>query len=102
MTENAASLPLASSESRRSSRLPSIRFGISRLGVTLFTASLAMIFLLPLGYMILTSVKDNNQIIALNAPLWPASPQTYAATDGQVYPLYQVPLAGGTQDLALE
>jgi len=70
--------------------------------VTLFTASLAMIFLLPLGYMILTSVKDNDQIIALNAPLWPASPQTYTAADGQVYPLYQVPLAAGAQDLALE
>jgi multiple sugar transport system permease protein len=102
MTGKAVPLPLAGSGRMRSTRARPIGFGISRLGVTLFTASLAMIFLLPLGYMILTSVKDNNQIIALNAPLWPANPQTYAAADGQVYQLYQVPLPGGVQDLALE
>jgi multiple sugar transport system permease protein len=102
MTGGAVPLPLAGGDRKRSNRVRGLRFGISKLGVTLFTASLAMIFLLPLGYMILTSVKDNSQIIALNAPLWPASPQMYTAADGQVYPLYQVPLAeGGTQDLAL-
>jgi multiple sugar transport system permease protein len=103
MTENAVPIPLMRSGRRRSNRARSLSFGISKLGVTLFTASLAMIFLLPLGYMILTSVKDNSQIIALNAPLWPASPQLYTAADGQAYPLYQVPTAGGgVQDLALE
>ena len=70
--------------------------------MTLFTASLAMIFLLPLGYMILTSVKDSAQMTALNAPLWPASPQMYTAADGQVYTVYEVPTANGVQDLALE
>jgi multiple sugar transport system permease protein len=52
--------------------------------------------------MILTSVKDNSQITALNAPLWPASPQTYTAADGEVYQLYEVPLPAGVQNLALE
>lgn len=79
-----------------------MKFGISRLGVTLFTASLAMIFLLPLAYMILTSAKDSVQMTALNAPLWPASPQMYTAADGQVYPLYEVPTANGVKSLALE
>ena len=103
MTGSAVSLPLTESDRRRSRRAGHFWSGISRLGVTLFAASLAMIFLLPLGYMVLTSVKDNSQIIALNAPLWPASAQTYMAADGQVYPLYEVPLAnGGVQDLALE
>jgi multiple sugar transport system permease protein len=103
MTGKAMPLPLAQSGRMRSTRARPIGFGISRLGVTLFTASLAMIFLLPLGYMILTSVKDNSQITALNAPLWPASPQSYAAADGKTYPLYQVPLPdGSTQSLALE
>ena len=101
MTENAVPLPLAGSERRRSSRLPSIRFGISKLGVTLFTASLAMIFLLPLGYMILTSAKDSAQMTALNAPLWPASPQMYTAADGQEYTVYEVPTPNGVKDLAL-
>ncbi len=102
MTEKAVSLPLTDSERKRSSRATTIRFGISRLGVTLFTASLAMIFLLPLAYMILTSAKDSAQMTALNAPVWPASPQTYAAADGQVYQIYEVPTATGVQNLALE
>jgi multiple sugar transport system permease protein len=64
---------------------------------------MAMIFLLPLGYMILTSVKDNSQITALNAPLWPASPGQYTAADGTVYPIYQVTMTDGTvENLALE
>jgi len=37
----------------------------------------------------------------LNAPLWPASPQTYKAADGQEYTVYEVPTATGTQALAL-
>jgi multiple sugar transport system permease protein len=103
MTGEAVPLPLAASDRGRSKRARRFYTGISKLGVTLFTASLAMIFLLPLGYMILTSVKDNSQITALNAPLWPASPQSYAAADGKTYPLYQVPLPdGSTQSLALE
>jgi multiple sugar transport system permease protein len=101
MTDEALRLPLAGSR-RRSTGLGRAGFGISKLGVTLFTASLAMIFLLPLGYMVLTSVKDSDQILALNAPLWPASPQTYTTADGQVYQLYQVPLADGVKNLALE
>ena len=45
MTEDALPLPLAGSR-RRSTGLRRAGFGISKLGVTLFTASLAMIFLL--------------------------------------------------------
>jgi multiple sugar transport system permease protein len=106
MTDNAmpaVPIPLAESERKRSSRANTVRFGISRLGVTLFTASLAMIFLLPLGYMILTSAKDSAQTTALNAPVWPASPQMYTAADGQTYTVYEVPMPDGSvQDLALE
>jgi multiple sugar transport system permease protein len=97
MTERALPLPRGRD---RSSRRP-VGTGITRLGLTLFTASLAMIFLLPLGYMVLTSVKDNAQIIAVNAPLLPASPQQYRAPDGQVYQVYHVPTDAGMQDLAL-
>jgi multiple sugar transport system permease protein len=102
MTEKAMPLPLTGSDRKRSSRTRAFRFGISRLGVTLFTASLAMIFLLPLAYMVLTSAKDSAQMTALNAPLWPASPQMYTAADGQVYQVYEVPTATGVQNLALE
>jgi multiple sugar transport system permease protein len=70
--------------------------------MTLFTASLAMIFLMPLAYMVLTSMKDSNQMTALNAPIWPAVQMTYTAADGQTYTVYDVPTANGTQQLALE
>ena len=102
MTGKALPLPLTGSGRKRSHRAHAIRFGISRLGVTLFAASMAMIFLLPLAYMILTSFKDSDQMTALNAPLWPAIQETYTAADGQVYTLYEVPTASGVQDLALE
>lgn len=102
MTGKALPLPLTGSGRRRSPRAHAIRFGISRLGVTLFTASMAMIFLLPLVYMLLTSFKDSDQMTALNAPLWPAVPEMYTAADGQVYTIYEVPTASGVQDLALE
>jgi multiple sugar transport system permease protein len=101
MTEKAVPLSLTGSDRKRSSRPNAFRFGISRLGVTLFTASLAMIFLLPLAYMVLTSAKDSAQMTALNAPLWPASPQMYTAADGQAYQIYEVPTDTGVQNLAL-
>ena len=101
MTEKVVPRPLTGSERKRSTRAHTIRLGISKLGVTMFAASLAMIFLLPLGYMILTSAKDSAQTTALNAPLWPASPQMYTAADGEVYTVYQVPTVDGVQDLAL-
>jgi multiple sugar transport system permease protein len=95
-------LPLASGKKRRSPRARALRLGISRLGVTLFTASMAMIFLMPLGYMVLTAFKDSNQMTSLNAPLYPATQQIYTAADGQTYTVYEVPTASGVQQLALE
>jgi multiple sugar transport system permease protein len=102
MTEKAVPLSLTASGSRRSIRPRMIKSGFSSLGLTVFAASLAMIFLLPLGNMILTSGKEAAQMTALNAPLWPATQQKYTAANGQIYTVYQVPTAAGTQDLALE
>jgi multiple sugar transport system permease protein len=102
MSETALPLPRVQSGKKRSTRARTIRFGISKLGVTLFVASVAMIFLMPLAYMVLTAFKDSDQMTALNAPLWPAVPQTYTAADGQVYTIYEVPTPSGVQDLAME
>jgi multiple sugar transport system permease protein len=88
---------------KRSTRARTVRYSASKLGLTMFTASMALIFLLPLLYMVLTSFKDSTQITALNAPLWPAMPEKYTAADGTAYVLYQVPMADGTTaSLALE
>jgi multiple sugar transport system permease protein len=67
---------------------------LSSFGVTLFTASMALIFLLPLGYMALTAVKDNTQMDDPNAPLWPATPVMYSF-NGDTYPILYVPLPDG-------
>jgi multiple sugar transport system permease protein len=96
-------VPVRKTVSRRSARAHKVKYGFSKLGVTLFTASMAMIFLLPLLYMVLTSLKQSEQVTALNAPVWPASAEMYTASDGSVYTVYQVPMPDGSvQGLALE
>ena len=102
MTANDVLLPVAGDTAKRSHRRHEIRLRISKVGVTLFTASMAMIFLLPFLYMLLTSFKDSDQMTALNAPLYPGTQQMYTASDGQQYVVYEVPTSSGTQELALK
>jgi len=65
------------------------------LGLIVLTA-----FLMPLGYMVLTSFKDVQQIIDPNAPFLPSRPVTFNY-QGQDYPLMQVPTDSGTKEWAL-
>ena len=58
------------------------------------------IFLMPLGYMVLTSLKDLQQIQDLNAPFLPSRPVTFSY-EGQDYPLLEVPTENGVKQLAL-
>jgi len=57
-------------------------------------------FLMPLGYMILTSVKDLQQIQDPNSQFLPSRPVTYSY-EGQDYPLLEVPTESGVQQWAL-
>jgi multiple sugar transport system permease protein len=57
-------------------------------------------FLMPLGYMVLTSFKDLQQIQDVNAPFLPSRPVTYSY-QGQDYPLMEVPTENGVKQLAL-
>jgi multiple sugar transport system permease protein len=57
-------------------------------------------FLMPLGYMILTSFKDLQQIQDGNAPFLPSRPVTYSY-QGQDYPLMEVPTENGVKQWAL-
>lgn len=47
------------------------------------------IFLMPLVYGIVTSLKTDNQITTLGAPWWPASARTWTH-DGQTYEIFRV------------
>jgi multiple sugar transport system permease protein len=72
----------------------------ARAGMTLIAITVVSAFLMPLLFMISTAFKDKSQLTANGAPWYPAVQETYLY-QGQQYPLYDVPLAGGTKALAL-
>jgi multiple sugar transport system permease protein len=57
-------------------------------------------FLLPLGYTLTTAFKQDSQLTAQNAPLWPAQAATYSY-QGTGYPLYDASTDQGVKRLAL-
>ena len=97
--------------------------------VTLFTAALLAIFLMPFLYMVFTSLKNQTQVATTGAPIWPAKYPTYVYTGenkatytlkvnksgfpvdqvinmndyaGKTLEVYKVPLEdGSTRELAL-
>jgi multiple sugar transport system permease protein len=80
---------------------PRVRETLASLGVTGVGLLSLVIFLLPLAYVLTTSLKLDSQMTTIGAPLWPAAAATYNY-QGKDYPLYDVPLdTGGTRRLAL-
>lgn len=69
-------------------------------GFTLLGLIVLSGYLMPLGYMAATSVKDAAQLSDASAPLYPARKETFLWR-GQEYPVYSVPTAGGTKRWAL-
>ena len=69
-------------------------------GITFFGLLVLSAFLMPLGYMAATSLKDAAQMSESGAPLYPAKPATFS-WQGQDYPVYNVPTADGMRQLAL-
>ena len=72
----------------------------STAGVTLLGLAVMLLFLMPLGYMLATAFKQDSQLAAQNAPLWPAKAAMFKYED-QDYPLYDVPTEQGVRRLAL-
>jgi multiple sugar transport system permease protein len=95
--------------------------------VTAFTAFLLILFLIPFGYMVMTSLKTQAQFTLPNAPIWPVAPPTfvvptelrgshtvqvnkvgtlveetidYQAIAGQTLEVYTVPLPDGSEKSA--
>ncbi len=83
----------------------------SKVLVTLLGFVLMIVFLMPLGYMLITAFKQDSQSTAQHAPLWPGNPVTYtyqgpdvpqySLVSGQTLPLYNVPTSDGMKQLAL-
>ena len=77
--------------------------GRKRLNVvlmTLFTTLVLFIFLLPLGYGIMTSLKTDTQISTAGSPWYPASPILFEY-ESKEYDVFEVPVNGETFQWAL-
>ena len=71
------------------------------LWVTVLAGVLLVIFLSPFVYMVFTSLKTQEQISQLGAPLWPAQP-AFFEYEGEQLEVFTVPLPDGTtQELAM-
>lgn len=69
--------------------------------VNLFVSILLLVYLSPLSYMLITSVKLHSQLQdGPSAPLWPAESLTYVY-EGKERNIYEVPIDGGVRQLAL-
>lgn len=66
-----------------------MREGVNTTLLTSLTLLVLAIFLMPLVYGIVTSLKTDNQITMLGAPWWPASPRTFTH-EGQTYEIFRV------------
>lgn len=75
----------------RLSRLQ-IKNGINATFVTALTLAILIIFLSPFAYMIFTSLKTQDQISIVGAPIWPAKPPVYEY-NGKKVEMFQVPLS---------
>lgn len=86
-----------------------VKNGINATFVTALTIAVLTIFLAPFAFMVFTSLKTQDQISIVGAPIWPAKPPVYEYNGKQVE-MFQVPLAkcdgfdpnsGATRDLAI-
>src|SRR5262245_9990731 len=78
----------------------SYRRYLGRASLTMFAIVVISAYLLPLLYMVTTSLQQPGQSTTPGAPVWPATPRT-AQYQGQSYPVYAVPVNGVTRDLIL-
>ncbi len=91
-------MPQRSSTSSRISQKARNRLNVVLM--TLFTALVLFIFLLPLGYGIMTSLKTDTQIATAGSPWYPAAPILFEY-EGKEYDVYEVPVNGETVQWAL-
>lgn len=69
--------------------------------ITSFTLALLIVFLAPFAFMVFTSMKNQEQITTVGAPIWPAEAPKFEY-NGQNLEIFKVPLPDGTtRELAL-
>jgi len=70
------------------------------LGLTGMALMVLFVFLIPMIYGIVTSLKTDSQFSKVGAPLWPASERQYNF-EGEDYDIYLVPIDDQVKELAL-
>ena len=70
------------------------------LGLTGMALMVLFIFLIPMFYGIVTSLKTDSQFSKVGAPLWPASERQFTYED-KAYDIYMVPIGDEVKPLAL-
>lgn len=68
--------------------------------MTSFTLVVLLLYVMPLGYSFITSLKTKNQVSDVDAPVLPAEPVTFT-WQGESYDVYEVPIDGEIRELAL-
>jgi multiple sugar transport system permease protein len=73
---------------------------ILRTLITSIALALLLLYLMPLGYSVITSLKTKSQVADVSAPVLPSEIRTYSH-DGREYELFLVPTETGVRELAL-
>ena len=84
--------------SRRASN--TMRAWVMRAMITSVALVILLMYLMPLAYSFVTSLKTKQQVSDVNAPLLPALPELFTY-GGETVPVVRVPLEEGTKALAL-
>ena len=69
-----------------------IRFGLNSAFVTTFALAILVIFLAPFAFMVFTSLKTQDQISIVGAPIWPARPSVFDY-NGKSVEVFTVPVS---------
>lgn len=88
-------------KSMRKIFFPNLQKSVSAFTVTIFTLAILVIFLSPFAFMVFTSLKTQDQISIVGAPIYPAAPPKFEY-NGQELEIFIVPLPDGTtKELAM-
>ena len=76
------------------------RNAVMRAAITSLVLVILLLYLMPLGYSIATSLKSKEQVSDVNAPILPSAPERFEF-EGRMYDVYRVPTDEGEQRWAL-
>ena len=73
---------------------------VMKAAITSLALVILLLYLMPLGYSVLTSLKTKEQVADPNAPILPAAAATFEY-EGETLDVYNVPTEEGVKELAL-